>query len=552
VTAGAPGGDRPVPRCPAVARARGLGSVRTRLLALLGAAALGCHTDCTPRPGAVRPSVVLVTVDTLRADHLGCYGNATVQTPHLDTLARDGALFERCYAQTHVTIPSHLTIFSSLPLADHGLTSNTAKASRRVEVLPGLFGRAGYRTAAFVSAKHLGPEAELGALLSEFETYDAPPRVSRPFPANETNRRLFRWLRGACRDPFFVWVHYWDPHMPYTPPPPYDRAYYQGDPYDPRHTSMEGVTLNWYFHDLDGIRRRLAGRPDLVRELKRELAANGRTVHQLVLYPHMLAPYLDARGPGAELRSRLQELATFVRRGLPYRRHLADWLTGVRDLRFPRAQYAGEVSYVDHEIGRLRAEVERLGLAGRTAVVLTADHGESLGEHSVYFDHYGLHEPSLRVPLIVWAPGRVSPARRTDVARGLDVAPTVLRLAGLPLPRSMQGRDLLGPSAPDDAIFAEATRGEQVMVLQGHWKFIRTLQSFHYVDAFAREAGATDLYDLATDPGEQENVAAHHPEVAQALAARLDAWMAVHSSGAPAALLPPAKERELRGLGYVE
>jgi len=519
---------------------------------LVGAAAWWRYEpDCTPRPGVRRPSVVLVTIDTLRADHLGCYGNTTVRTPELDHLARNGVLFERCYSQTHVTVPSHLSILSSLPLADHGLTSNLAKATHPVEVLPTIFARAGYRTAAFVSAKHLGPLSTIGSLLGDFQMYEAPTGVRRRLAATETNRRLFRWLRGACRDPFFVWVHYWDPHMPYTPPPPFDRAYYSGNPYDPQHTSMQAVTLSWYFHELGDLGGRLLAHPHLVRPLKRKLGVNGQNLRRLVLNPHDLPARLN-RNDRTEVRARLEELGHLVRPGLPYRRHLADWLTGVRDLRFPLAQYAGEVSYVDQEIGQLRGELEQLGLSDRTVLVVTGDHGEGLGEHGIYFDHYGLHEPSLRVPLIVWAPGRLAPAQQHEVARGLDVAPTLLRLAGLPVPASMQGRDLFASAPADEAVIAEATRSEQVMVQLGGWKLIRTLESFHYVDAFAREAGTTELYDLDHDPGEAQNVAASYPHVTRALGERLDGWLAAHRGAAPVETLSPEKARELRALGYVE
>jgi arylsulfatase A-like enzyme len=172
----------------------------------------GCGADCTPPAGPVRPNVVLVTIDTLRADHLGCYGSQTVQTPHLDRLAREGVLFERAWAQTHLTAPSHLTILSSLPLAMHGVTDNDVAPTRPVEVLPDVFARAGYRTAAFVGAKHMGPEGPLGSVLRGFEVIRAPRRTSVPKRAEETNREVFRWLRGACGEPFFLWVHYWDPH----------------------------------------------------------------------------------------------------------------------------------------------------------------------------------------------------------------------------------------------------------------------------------------------------------------------------------------------------
>src|SRR5205814_8848182 len=120
------------------------------------------------------------------------------------------------------------------------------------------------------------------------------------------------------------------------------------------------------------------------------------------------------------------------------------------------------LTYVDGRIGALRAEIERLGLGPRTIVLVTGDRGELLGEHDVWFEHTGLWEQSLRVPLLVWAPGRVAPARRADPASGLDVAPTLLRLAGLDVPATMRGRDLFGPAPASTMRFAEAPRGMQV------------------------------------------------------------------------------------------
>src|SRR5438132_1219158 len=115
-------------------------------------AAAACRPDCAPRAGQARTNVVLVTIDTLRADHLGCYGNRTVRTPELDRLAAEGALFERCYAQAHLTLPSHLTILTSLPPAEHGVLDNGWKLRRHVDALPGVFAQAGYRTGAFGAA----------------------------------------------------------------------------------------------------------------------------------------------------------------------------------------------------------------------------------------------------------------------------------------------------------------------------------------------------------------------------------------------------------------
>ena len=521
--------------------------MRLGLLALGALLAAGCTPDCGTPAAPGRTNVVLVTIDTLRADHLGCYGSRKVRTPNLDALAVDGALFERCWSQTHLTVPSHLSIMSSRPLAEHGVIDNTGAGARPVPALPALFKEAGYRTAAFVGARLVSPLGTLGPLLAGFDTWQGPRRISVPFRAEETNREVFRWLRKTCRDPFFLWVHYWDAHMPYEPPAPFDRTYFDGDPRDPSQTSMAPVVLNWFFHDLADLPQRLARQAALVRRLKATLATSTRGVRRVLLDPSRLPP-------GVPIPDDLHALEAGVRRGLPYRRSLADWLTGVTDLRFPLARYAGEVTYVDREVGRLRSEIEHLGLAGRTALVVTADHGESLGEHGVYFDHFGLHEPDLRVPLIVWAPGRVAPARRPEPTNGLDVAPTVLGLAGLAPAAGMRGRDLF-TTAAGEPIVVESASGLQIGVVDGGMKLIRSLRRFHYVDAFAREAGTTELYDLAADPAERDDLAARRPEVRDALARRLDAWMELHGAAPvapPPSNLAPDKMRELRALGYVE
>ena len=144
---------------------------RTVILLALCALAAACRTDCTPMgsgtAGGTRPNVILVTIDTLRADHVGAYGNKTVQTPHLDRFAREGVVFEQAFSQTHITVPSHLSIMSSLPVVEHGVRDNLAPVARPVEMLPELFQRAGYHTAGFVSATHLGPKRAVDHLVRE-------------------------------------------------------------------------------------------------------------------------------------------------------------------------------------------------------------------------------------------------------------------------------------------------------------------------------------------------------------------------------------------------
>src|SRR5262249_20792056 len=148
------------------------------------------------------------------------------------------------------------------------------------------------------------------------------------------------------------------------PPAPFDTAYYEGDPYDPRHQGMAQVELRWFFYELSGARVLLGQRPREVRTLKERLGISSRDVRRLVVHPDQLPAHADY----PEVRDGLTALARHLRRHAPLRRHFADWLSGVRDVRFPRARYAGEVSYVDQQIGELRDGLERLDLARRTVV----------------------------------------------------------------------------------------------------------------------------------------------------------------------------------------
>jgi len=529
---------------------------RVAALALLAALA-ACRPDCTPaRPGAA-PIVLLVTVDTFRADHVGVYGSRRARTPNLDRLAAEGIRFEQAYSAANVTVPSHLSLLTSLPIATHRVLTNHAETAPAVTTLHDRFAAAGYRTAAFVSALHLGPTGPLRSVLHGLDRWDAPEKAVRPFVATETTDHLIAWLRGACRGPAFAWTHLWDPHMPYAPPAPFDREYYTGDPRDPRHTSMRDVQLDWVLHDLRPIRRRPGPHVLALRAVKDELHVSSRTARRLLLYPDQLAGY------GADARDRLFPLIHTAQlnlhRTLPYNPPLAGFLTGIRDVDYPRALYAGEVSYVDEQLGRLRTTLEDWGIADRVVLVVTGDHGEGLGDHGLYFNHIGLWDEMLRVPLIVWAPGRVAPGVRREPVSGLDVAPSLLRLAGLDVPTAMEGRDVFAADARGP-IVAEAAKGSQITLRDGDWKLVRTLESAWVNDAFHPARGDVELYDLAGDGAERVNRAAEAPEVTRALAARLDEWMRAHGIGVDGAgyraQMPPhlgAAERErLRALGYVE
>ena len=532
-----------------------------RALAVACSVALlaGCRPDCTPAPGAAAPIVLLITVDTLRADHVD--GDPTVRrarTPHLDRLAAEGVRFTEAYSPTNVTVPSHLSLLTSRPMAAHRVTSNHAQTAVPSETVSARLTAAGYRTAGFVSALHLGPTMLLGRLLPELAPFEGPQRASEPLRAEETVDRLLPWLREVCRGPAFAWVHLWDPHMPYEPPSPFDRAYYDGDAGDSGHTSLRDAQLDWVLYDLTRLRAELKRRPAVVRRIKRTFAVSNRTARELVLYPNLVFSRPGATDAQADLFAAARAMHPELRHRLPYNARIAGFLHGVRDVEYPRALYAGEVSYVDRELGRLHDTLEAWGLADRTVMVVTADHGEGLGDHGVYFNHIGLWEEMVRVPLIVWAPGRLAPAVRPEPVSGLDVAPTLLGLVGVTPPATMEGRDLFGSTVETRPIVVEAAKGSQIMLRDRSWKLVRTLGWVWANDAFHRRPGETELYDLARDPHERTSHHATDPAIAAELSARLDAWMLARGVAPEGGYqhaprrVPRADAERLRALGYVE
>jgi arylsulfatase A-like enzyme len=531
----------------------------TRAALLLFALLVACKPDCTPAGGEARPIVLLITVDTLRADHLASYGSSRVRTPHLDRLGAEGARFAHVWSAANVTVPSHTSIFTSQPLARHGVVSNQITAVTDRDTVQDAFNEAGYRTAAFVSAYHLGPKMLFGSLLDRLELFEAPRRVSKPWTSGETVDRTLAWMRGACRDRAFAWVHLWDPHMPYAPPAPFDRAYYAGDPRDPRNTSLSNVEFDWILHDMSGLRHHLARHARAMQTIKRRLHVSSRQARGLVLYPDALRRASPDQQTYDELFAVVRPVQEQLHHALPFDRRFAGFLAGIRDVEYPRALYAGEVSYVDQEVGRLVDTLDGWGLRDRLVVVVTADHGEGLGDHGIYFNHVGLWEPIIRVPFIVWAPGRVAPRVHEGLVTGLDVAPTLLQLVGLPVPASMEGQNALADQPADRAVVSETVQRWQIALRDARWKVVRTLSAFYVTDAFHREAGDVELYDLVHDPDEHTNLATAEPARLAAMNARLDAWMAAHGVRAedgPGAPAPPAispdDRARLRALGYAD
>jgi choline-sulfatase len=387
-------------------------------------------------PAPPHPSVLLITVDTLRPDSLGWVAGRN-ETPAIDALAREGFALPTVVSPVPLTLPAHTSLLTGTIPRRHGVRDNGQVLGPSPATLAEHLRRQGYATAAFVSGY---PLRALFGLDRGFDRYDdALPVGTEGWlerPAPDTTAAALAWLRGAPR-PFFLWVHYYDPHDPYTPP----RAFWR---------------------------------------------------------------------PG------------------------------------PRGAYDGEVTYVDHAIGVLRAglpEADR----GRLLTIFTADHGEGLGEHGEQAHGFFVYDTTVVVPAVIHFPGRVAPARSAWPARLVDILPTLLDLAGLPPVAGTDGVSLLpllsGGRMPAEPAYVETRQpwiaygwSPLAAVRYGGWKYVA--------------APRTELYDLARDPGETRNRAAEMRSRAAEMAgllARVEQRpaAAAERSGDPQVL------ESLRALGYV-
>jgi arylsulfatase A-like enzyme len=453
-------------------------------LALLGALACSCSSDS--RGPARPPHVLLVSIDTLRADHLSCHGYSRPTSPRLDALAASGARFERTFASSSWTLPSHMTIFTGLPVSGHGicddrLWTRSDEAGEALAVplagtfLPEVLGAAGYACGGFYTWKYLEPRFGFGAGFDVYErlghTFYSWPPVAEKFEAlraagdteglkalaaqypdlfdathqssPETIERALEWIDSTLDEnpdvPLFTFVHLFDVHDPYTPPAPYNTLF------DPDYTG----------------------------------AINGKNV-------------TSANSP--------------VQRDMD-----------PRDLEHLIALYDGGIAWVDSQVGRLLDELDERGILEDTLVMVTSDHGEEFFEHGGKTHRGALYVESVHVPWIVAWPGHIEAGLEIGGASGLvDLAPTIYGLLGLRAPAGSLGRDL-GPVLRGEAQIAPAIVLSELLLFDGEGpprRRVGLLSEEEHILLGARgdEPWQGARFALDSDPGEQSATVAFRLE----------------------------------------
>lgn len=386
-------------------------------------------------------SVIVITIDTLRADALGAYGNSKVATPWIDRLAREGVMFENAHAHNVVTLPSHANILSGLIPTLHGVRDNTGfRFPREIKTLATRLRERGFRTGAFVSAFVLNSRFGLNQGFDVYDDRTATVERQSPFmvpdrKSAETVAAATKWIDAQGDAQFFAFVHLYDPHFPYRPP----------EPFASRHRDQP---------------------------------------------------------------------------------------------------YYGEVEAADAALEPILSRVMEGRLKGRVLVVLTADHGESLGEHGEETHGIFAYEATLRAPLILFGPLPAGGSVKSPVQH-IDIVPTVLDALGAEIPRELPGRSLLGSAGGASA--APAYFESLSTSLNQGWAPLRGVSDgrFKYIDLPVPE-----LYDLRDDPGERKSLVAREPEILDRLRSMLSRERARDRGIARGAEDAATLER-LRALGYV-
>jgi arylsulfatase A-like enzyme len=443
-----------------------------------------------------RPNIVLISVDTLRPDHLGCYGYERATSPRMDRLAAEGVLFESAISSTSWTLPAHAALFTGLADSVHGCYETDRRlADDRVTLAERLAGL-DYATVGFFAGPYLHPVFGLAQGFGDYVDCTSYADLSlqsiaasggvededidRASHRDITNPRVLAavedWLGAHEGGPFFMFIHLWDVHFDFVPPPPYDTMF------DP---DYEGsiTSENFIFND--------------------EIHAD-------------MAP---------------------------------------RDLEHIVALYDGEIAWTDEHIGRIVDLVD--GRGEETIIVLLSDHGEEFFEHGAKGHRHALYDELIRIPLIIRFPGHVPAGHRIKAqARMIDVMPTLLEMIDASLEDDVMGQSLL-PAMIGESLRGDTLAVSELTTLGRSWRAFRRP---HQKVILNLDTKGIALYDLLADPGEQSPLQdfGSTPDLVASLRAdtkRGNRWLANYRSANPitvaAPVVPERVARQLRSLGYL-
>ena len=458
--------------------------------------------DLTPKKV---PQVILIVLDTVRADRLSLYGNCGA-TKNLETFSQESLVFENCVAPSPHTIPSHASIFTGLYPGEHGSHGDLSAKKRGIFGFPitnplseknltlaEIFADNGYKTAGIVSnAIVLNPELRLdqGFQITDtsmsigyiYHTYSFRPilhlfsYISNFYPkytlyyrtADDINRESINVLKKISSDPFFLFINYLDAHEPYRPPRPF-----------------HGYFVKKTF-------------PQLYR------------------------------------------LEQYLRRFIIKKYNIKDWIS------YQLSQYDGEIAYLDTQLGKLFSRLKELGTYDTSLIIITSDHGELFGTHGFFGHKVPMYEGEIKVPLIIKFPFSKRVGREKKMVSLCDLYPTILSICDLPIPDDISGKAFGNHSSPVVSEFYNFGIGEHRIIYNGKYKYMR----YEYQNK-------PELYDLSKDPEEHDNLVEKLPHVTALMEKKLNDWEDTHkpkyvSSADKEATISKSIKEQLKALGYIQ
>jgi len=402
--------------------------------------------------------IIFISLDTLRANRLGCYGYKLPTSPYLDKIASQGVLFESAYSSDVPTEVAHTSIFTGKVGLTTGVVSHGSPSTylqKEYSWFPTMLRDAGFTTGAVDNLYHLKEWFARG-----YQYYINSKQKTRWIDGKSVNELAKPWIREHKDEDFFLFLHYWDPHTPYLPPEEYIPQFYDShkDPFDPLNNSMEPA-LN-----------------------------------------HTAYPF--------------------------FKHHHFDLLGHITDTNYMDALYDAEIRYLDDRLKELDEFLLEQGIQDDTMLVLFGDHGESLTEHDIYWDHCGLYDQTVHVPIIMRWPGKIPEGKRiTGLVQHADLMPTILEAARCTVPNDLDGKSLW------PLINGEKTHNHlQVYLSECAWQAARGIRTEQYKYIETYDSGPftrppRELYDLVNDPNEKVNIADKEPGLTSQYQQMLHKWV---------------------------
>ncbi|WP_130860617.1 sulfatase-like hydrolase/transferase [Gracilibacillus phocaeensis] len=427
--------------------------------------------------------IIMLSLDSLRADRLGSYGYHKPTSPYIDKIASEGALFEQAFASDIPTEAAHTSIFTGKVGLNHGIVShgsNLTHLNKTPQWLPTILKQAGFTTAAVDNLYQLKEWFARG-----YRYYINSVGDKRWIDGELVTSLAKDWLKEHADEDFFLFLHYWDPHTPYLPPKEYIEPFYgaEKNSYDKANNSMNPA------------------------------------------YNHTAYPF--------------------------FKQHHFDHIGNIRDAGYVNALYDAEVRYLDDKIKELDQYLEELQIKEDTLLILFGDHGESLTEHQIYWDHCGLYDVTVRVPLIMRWPHHIQQNKRVKgMVQHVDLLPTILEGVTQAKEKQFNDYQMDGKSLWPSLSGQEDGTHSTIFLSECAWQAARGIRTDQFKFIKTWDSGLFDrppreLYDIKIDPYETHNLAEEQPDTAEQFEKELHVWIEETLTGQEDPLEKQLKEEGL-------